>query len=457
MPTVVEKLAALNAQFTFDKLPAAAAEKAKVLVLDSLGCALGAFDSAPSRIVRSVVSRLGGRAEATVLGTGKRTSALNATLANGTMIRYLDYNDTYFARDPSHPSGNAATALALAEREGRSGRDVIAALAAAYEVHIRLVEYAGKPNLWDRGWDHATNVPYAAAALSALMLGLSPEKTAHALAIAGTHSNALGEIRRGVIPMTKASAEAKAACDGVLAALLAAEGMTGPLRIFEGDYGYINVVAGWADLDRLLVPIKDYYKVMRSTIKYYPVEMQTQAPVQAALELRAEHRIDPKDIERVVVGLYDFAFKKPSWDKSKLVPTTRESADHSFNYCVAAALLDGEMTAAQFTEKRIMKPDVRDLMGRTELVVDPELEGIFPKTYPGSVTIYLKGGRNVKKTVMDPIGHPNNPMSRGQVEDKFRRQCEPYMTRQQIDRVIETCWSLEKLQNIGDLVRMMMI
>ncbi|MBI3935902.1 MAG: MmgE/PrpD family protein [Betaproteobacteria bacterium] len=451
MPTVVEKLAALNAQFTFDKLPAAAVEKAKVLVLDSLGCALGAFDSAPSRIVRSVVSRLGGRAEATVLGTGERTSALNATLANGTMIRYLDYNDTYFARDPSHPSGNAATALALAEREGKTGRDVVAALALAYEVHIRLVEYAGKPNLWDRGWDHATNVPYAAAALSALMLGLSPEKTAHALAIAGTHSNALGEIRRGVIPMTKASAEAKAACDGVLAALLAAEGMTGPLRIFEGDYGYINVVAAEADVERLTAPVTEY-RILKSIIKNYAIETMTLGPVHAALELRRDYRIDPRTIDKVVVGLYDYAFKKPSWDKLKLVPTTRETADHSFNYCVAVALLDGDVGPAQFTDERIRSADVRDLMARVELTVAPELEGLYPATFPGIATVHLKDGRVLTKRVDYPPGHPKNPLARARLEEKFRSLAAPLLAPSQIDEALAALWALESVERVGELM-----
>ena len=457
MPAIVEKLAALSEQIRFERFPPEVVEKIKMVVLDSLGCAIGGYTGQPSKIMRSIARQVGGAPEATVLGSGERTSALHATWTNGTMMRYLDYNDGCMSRDPSHPSGSVATALAMAERQRKTGEDMMCAIALSYEIQLRLTDHCGEPCLWLRGWDHATNVSYAAAAAASRLLDLPTPVMAHAIAIAGSQSNTLSELRRGVISMIKATTEAKAGSDGILAALMAAEGMTGPMLVFEGDYGYINVLAGGADVESLVMPIKDYYKVMRSTIKFYPVEMQTQAPVHAALQLRAEHRMDPNDIERVVVGLYDFAFKKPSWDKSKLTPTTRESADHSFNYCVAAALLDGEMTAAQFTEERIMMPDVRDLMARTELVVDPELEGIFPKTYPGSVTIYLKGGGKVKKTVMDPIGHPNNPMSRRQVEEKFRRQCEPYMTRQQIDRVIETCWLLEKLQNVGDLARMMSI
>ena len=455
--TIVEKLAALSGQISYASLPAEAVEKIKMIVLDSLGCAIGGYASEPSKIMRSVVRDMGGTPEATIIATGERTSAVQATWVNGTMIRYLDYNDTCMSRDPGHPSGSVATVLAMAERAQRDGKELMCALALAYEIHLRLMDHCGEPSLWLRGWDHVTNVSYAAAAAAARLLGLSTGQIAHAMAVAGSQSNTLSEIRRGVISMIKGTAEAKAGGDGILAALMTAKGMTGPMTVFEGDYGYINIVAGAADVESLVAPIKDYYKVMRSMLKYYPIETQTQAPVQAALELRAEHRIDPKDIERVVVGLYDFAFKKPSWDKTKLTPTTRESADHSFNYCVAAALLDGEMTAAQFTHDRIMRSDVRDLMSRTELVRDPQLEGIYPTTYPGSIVIHMKGGRELKKTVMHPIGHPNNPMSRSQVEEKFRGQCEPFMSPGQIDRVIETCWSLEKLEDPGSLVRMMCV
>ena len=454
---IVEKLAQISEQISYDKLPAKVVEKIKMVILDSLGCAIGGYASEPSKIMRSIVREMGGAPEATLIGTGERAPVLLATWVNGTMIRYLDYNDTCMSRDPAHASGAVATVLAMAERTNRDGKELMCALALAYEIHMRLIDHCGEPCLWLRGWDHVTNVSFAAAAAAARLLGLSTAKIAHAIAIAGSQSNTLSEIRRGVISMIKATAEAKAGGDGILAALMASKGMTGPMTVFEGDFGYVKVVAGGADIDSLVAPIKDDYKMMRSMLKYYPIETQTQAPVQAALELRAEHRIDPKDIVRVVVGLYDFAFKKPSWDNSKLTPTTRESADHSFNYCVAAALLDGEMTAAQFTLERIMRPDVRDLMGRTELVCDPELEGIYPSTYPGSVAIHLKGGQVVKKTVIDPIGHQNNPLSRTQVEQKFRVQCEGFLTPAQIDRAIETCWSLEKVQSAGTLVRLMSV
>ncbi|OFW30246.1 MAG: hypothetical protein A3H97_00430 [Acidobacteria bacterium RIFCSPLOWO2_02_FULL_65_29] len=456
MTTIVEKLAALSEQIRYEALPQDAVHKTKMTILDTLGCALGGYASEPAKIMRGVVKRLGGTPEATILGTTERTSVLGATWVNGTAIRYLDYNDTLMSRDPGHPSGNLAAVLAVAEAQGLNGRELICGLVNAYEIQLRLVDHCGEPCLWTRGWDHPTNMVYGSAAAAARLLGLPRDKIAHAMAIAGSQANFLSEIRRGVIGKIKGTAEAKAAGDGVFAALLAADGLTGPLKIFEGDYGYLNIVAGGADLEALTGPIKQH-KIMRTYLKYYPVETMTQSPVQAALDLRAEHQIDPRQIERVVVGLYDFAFKKPSWDSSKLRPATRESADHSFNYCVAIALLDGEVTAAQFTDARIQAPDAQDLMMRTELVADPEIEDIYPKFYPGIVTVYMKNGKSFRKRVDHFPGDPKRPMTEAQAEEKFRNQAAPYLTPDQIKRVIATAWSLERLENVGQLASMLAI
>jgi 2-methylcitrate dehydratase len=456
MATIVEKLAGLSEQIHYETLPSDVIHKAKMTILDTLGCALGGFASEPAKIMRKVVRRLGGAQESTMIGTTERTSVIGATWTNGTAIRYLDYNDTLMSRDPSHPSGNLASVLALAERQGLSGRDLICGLIYAYEIQLRLVDHCGEPCLWTRGWDHPTNMVYGSAAAAARLLGLPTDQIAHTMAIAGSQANFLSEIRRGVISLIKATVEAKAAGDGVLAALMAAEGMTGPLKIFEGDYGYVNIVAGGADLDSLTSAIGQH-KIMRTYLKYYPVETMTQSLVHAALVLRTEHKLDPREIDHVVAGIYAFAFKKPSWDVSKLKPTTRESADHSFNYCVAVALLDGEVTAAQFTDARIRSADVQDLMARTELVVDPEIEGIYPKFYPGIVTVHMKNGKSYRKRVDHFPGDPKCPMTDVQVELKFRNQAAAYLTDCQIRNVIDTVWSLDCLDNVGRLMSMLVI
>jgi len=145
----------------------------------------------------------------------EKTSCTLATLANGTALRSLDTNDYYFGRDPAHASGNLAAILAIAERAGATGRDVIAAYVAAYEIQFRLCDFAGSPSLWDRGWHHATNMSIASAAASAKLLGLDVQKIAEAISIAGTHGNILTESMRGKMASIKATIEAVAAKGGV--------------------------------------------------------------------------------------------------------------------------------------------------------------------------------------------------------------------------------------------------
>ncbi len=278
MTTIAEKLAALAEEIRYEALPPEVVHKAKVTILDTLGCALGGLASEPAKMMRNVVRRLGGNPEATIIGMTDRTSVLGATWVNGTAIRFLDYNDTLMSRDPSHPSGNLAAVLALAEQQGLNGRDLIAGLVYAYEIQLRLVDHCGEPCLWTRGWDHPTNMVYGSAAAAAKLLRLSTGQIAHAMAIAGSQANFLSEIRQGVIGKIKGTAEAKAAGDGVLAALMAAEGMTGPQKVFEGNYGYLKIVAGGADVEALTGPIRQH-KIMRTYLKYYPIETMTQSPV----------------------------------------------------------------------------------------------------------------------------------------------------------------------------------
>ena len=170
-PAVLEALAALVHSVRFEDLPVEVVAAAKERVLDTLGCAFGAHASDVAEAVRRMAADCGGAPQATLIGTGKKTSAPLATLVNGSLLRYLDSNDYYFSRDPAHPSGNLAVALAVGEREHRTGRDLIAALVAAYEVHLRLCDVAGEPSLWRRGWHHSTNAQFSSAAIASRLLG----------------------------------------------------------------------------------------------------------------------------------------------------------------------------------------------------------------------------------------------------------------------------------------------
>jgi len=456
VPTISERLASFVAETRYENLPAEVVRETKRLILDTLGCALGGFTSEPSRIVRQMVRELGGNPEATVLGEGTATSCELATLANGTMIRYLDFNDTYWGRDPGHPSNNIAPALAVGEKVAASGAQVILAVVLGYELQIRLQDHAGTPNLWDRGWDHTTNAQYAVAAVAGKLLNLDAEAMANAFGISGTHNNVLGQLRRGEIPMTKAITHAMVARNGVTAALLAQRGMTAPREIIEGQLGYARAVAGGADLERIAA-WDGSFKIMKASMKPFACEFLTMAPVQAALEHRANPEFDLRQVEKIVIRFHEYALKKPSWDPLKLTPQTRETADHSYTYCVARALLDGEVGPAQFTNEKVFDPAARELMAKMELVVDPELTKLYPETYPAAVEMHMKDGKRLEVVVTYPPGHPKNRLTDEQVQAKFRKLASPLLNEKRVQEVIGLIMGLEEMGDIGEMMEALVL
>lgn len=446
-----DDLADLVLGMTYADLPPAVVHQAKRLVLDTMGCAMGGFNGPPTRIVRDVVRDMGCRGESTILGEGGTTSCAYATLVNGTMLRYLDYNDYYFRRDTAHASANIAAALAVAEGEGLTGRDVILGIVVGYEVQLRLCTHAG--SLWERGWAGATNLSYSAAAVASRLMGLDATQTANALAIAGSVNNTLTESRHGNIPMMKATGEANAARGGVEAALFARRGLTGPEQIFEGRWGWIPVVAGDADPAALVAPIDGEYLIMQDCFKPYAAEMMTQSSVAAAIAVVAENGINPADIGHVEARYHEYALRKPSWDPAKLQPKDRETADHSFPYCIAVAMLDGDCGPAQFTVEKLADPAVRDLMARIELTTDPELTVLFPESFGTAIKVIMRSGEVFESVCHTPPGHPRNPLSDAQIEAKFRRLSEGLLGEGAMDQAIAATWELDRCEDVGAYMR----
>lgn len=444
---VRDRLAALVHGIEYDALPRELVHEAKRFVLDTLGCALGAYRSAPAEIVQRVARALGGAPEASVVGGGWKTSAPLAALVNGTLIRYLDSNDYYFGADSAHPSSNIPPALALAQRLRRGGRDLIEAIVIGYEVHMRLCDAIAAPGISGRGWHTATHVQFATAALAARLLANDPKVTANALALAGSHLNTLAEAQRGAIPLMKATAEAYVAKGAVEAALLAAEGLTGPANVFEGAAGWANAMGATIDYEMLTAPVRDSYRIVQSCIKPYPVVAGATAPVQAALDLKLD-RARVADIETVTVRLPRVTAEKASGDPRKLQPKDKETADHSIHYCVAAALLDGACGHEQFSDETIRSPAVAALIGKVRIEEDAELTALYPASSGGSVAVTLRDGRTLAKTHRYPPGHPRNRVSDGDLERKFFDMSNEVLTRERAQRAIEAVWALE---TCGDL------
>ena len=331
--------------------------------------------------VRATARELGGEPQSTVIGETQRTSCALATLVNGTMFRYQDANDYYFGRDPAHASGNLAAVLAVAEKTRRSGADTIAAFVATYEVQHRSYDFAGEPNLWDRGWHHATNMQFASAAAAASLLGLSQTQIANAISIAGTQNNTLTEWMRGAMCSMKASIEATTAKAGVEAALLAKNGLTGPEAIFEGDFGWGRVVAGKMDYDSTVAPVGGRYKIMDTCMKPFSAHALSQGLIEATRCLKAENAFALSDIESIKGFLSEPIFHLPSMDRAKLDPQNRETADHSPSYLIAVTLLEGACGPDQFRSELLNSPEVRKLIGLITLSSAPQLDSLFRRLW----------------------------------------------------------------------------
>jgi 2-methylcitrate dehydratase len=418
--TLADRLVEFALSTRFDDLPGAVVAEARRRLLDAFACAAGALHEPAPTIARTVAATVKGEPGAALVGGG-RSSADWAAFANGVHIRYLDCNDTYLSLEPAHPSDNWAAIMAAGEQAGADGRAWVAAAAVAYEVQCRLCDAA---SIRARGWDHVTYGHLSSALAAAKLLGLDRAQAIHALGIAGTTGTALRLTRAGELSMWKGCAFAHAARNGVFAALLARAGMTGPAPLFEGDMGFCQQVSGPLDLPKLGGPSAADWMLPKTSIKFVPAEYHSQSAIAAAFELRPKIG-DPSRIERIDIATFRTAVEIIGQDPEKWRPKTRETADHSLPYCTAVALVDGAITAAQFTPERLSDPALLDLVSRTTVVEDPDLTAGYPAGIPNRITVTLDDGRTLMSRIDFPPGHDKNPLTDAQLRDKFRGLAEP--------------------------------
>jgi 2-methylcitrate dehydratase len=442
--TLAEQLARLSVELKFEHLPAPVVHEVKRRVIDSIGCALGAWNAEPCVIARQVASAFSASGGATLLGTRHQAPPDWAAFANGCLVRYLDYNDTYLSKEPAHPSDNIPAALAVAESVNANGRELITAIALAYEVQCRLCDAA---SIRARGWDHVTYGAFSTALAAARLMGLDAERTRHAIGIAGVASAALRQSRVGELSHWKGCAFANAARHGVFAALLARAGMTGPAPIFEGEKGFEKLVSG--PLHDLKLPTvgsglpKDDLMILKTHIKFWPAEYHSQSAIEAALKLRTQIN-DPAEIESVLVESHDAAVDIIGSEPEKWRPTSRETADHSLPYIVAAALADGEVTVKQFAPERFTDPKLLALVNRVKVERHAELSARYPEAVGNKLTVRLSKGREFSERVDYPRGHARNPLSDAEVEAKFHHLADDVLGRERAKSVLRLLWQLEE-------------
>lgn len=445
--TVAGKIAAWALDLKFKDLSNDAIHEAKRRVIDSFACLLGGYDSPPAQAARTVAPEV--ERGATIIGVDRPTTPDFAAFANGIMVRYLDYNDTYLSKEPAHPSDNIPAAIAASEVAGRSGEDLITAIVAAYELQCALCDAA---SLRAKGWDHVTYGAFSATIAASMLLGLSKDETTHALNIAGTTSPALRQTRAGELSMWKGCAFANTARNAVFAALLARGGITGPAPVFEGEFGFFKLVSGPFDLGTLASKKDDPYRITGTYIKYYPAEYHSQSAIGAAIELSREIE-DASTIESVAVKTFRAGYEIIGSGKERWRPKTRETADHSLPFCVAAALLDGNINLSTFTD-RLNDENLLRLVDKVKVEVDGDLDRLYPEAIPNRIEVRLRSGVYLTKEIIYPKGHPKNPLTDIEVEEKFRNLGQWYFTNKETDSVLESLWRLEEMKDTREMLKL---
>jgi 2-methylcitrate dehydratase len=445
---LADRLAEYSCKLRFADLAAAVVHEAKRRFIDSLATAVGAMDAEAYAIARRCALRVSGQPGASLLGGGK-SSAEWATFVNGLLIRYLDYNDTYLSLEPAHPSDNLAAVLAAGELAQANGQELITAAVLAYEIQCRLCDAA---SLRKHGFDHVTYGAISSAVAACKLLKLDARKTTHAIGLAGVANAALRQTRAGELSMWKGCAFANAARNGVFAALLAAEGMTGPAPIFEGEVGFMKLLTGPFTITELGGGSRPFM-ICATYIKFWPAEYHSQSAIDAALQLRPQVG-EIRSIEAIDIHTFDAAVDIIGKDPEKWRPQTRETADHSLPYCTAVALADGDVTLAQFAPARFRDPALLELVAKVKVHRDRALSDRYPAGIPNRLTVTLADGRKLVKEVELPRGHARNPMTDAEVERKFRTLVEPRYSRSKADRILQICWELERLPAPGPLLEL---
>jgi 2-methylcitrate dehydratase len=451
-------MAAWVADVRSEDFSQSAIEQAKLVLLDTIGCGFAALDDESARAVVETLAAFGEQPQCTVLGHKQRMSAPSAVLANGTLIRVLDLNDYVVGAHPKsgarggHPSDNIPVALAAAEVAHTSGRDLLAAILLGYEIYGR-----GKALMQAESiWDGITISGLAAPAMAGQLLGLDEEKLAHAIALSAARAPTPVAVREGGISAAKSVANALIAQNGMQAALLAAHGITGPLDLFEAERGlkavFAHEPAAAGNILGAPSPAENF--ISRVAIKAYPCFAGAQCAVAAAIAL---HRLIEGNVDRLAsihVRLADLPIvRRQLADPGRVTPRSREAADHSLQFLIAVALIDGTFGLAQFENERWNDPKVRALIARLQMTTEADLAGRAGEAYPCALNAADHDDRAHNVEILAPPGFSPHGPDAGTVLEKFSRVTADHLAPTARDHVIACISALDTAPNCDDLMQ----
>ncbi len=446
MDNITRKIAAYASSLTFNHLDEATRHAITQRLIDALGCGLGAHDCEPAQIGRRLAAgATPGKYAGRVLFYGDRLPAEMAAFINTTMIRNFDFNDRY---PGGHPSDALGPLIALASEMPVRGERFLASMTVMYEIFARLSD---STQLSRRGWDQGFAISIAAAAGVCNLLRLPLQTIANAIGIAASSNVPLRVTRSGELTPWKSVATAYAARNGLFAACLAAEGMAGPGHAFEGRAGLFDNITGPFTL--VDFPTEGGPSLTpRVQLKYWPIETNGQPVVWAALELRKV--LAAPDIKAVEVFANKFTWFEIGSEPEKWDPQTRETADHSLPFIFARAFMDGPITTRSFTEDKVRDPALRPLMSKLTVTVDDALEAMLPRMVL-RVTVTAVNGAQHSVEVVDPLGHPDNPMQDKDIGQKFSAMAEPILGGQRCRSVLGALWQFREASEVATLFSML--
>ena len=435
-------------KLSYRDLPQEVIRRTKHIVMDTVGCALGGAESPPAKIARAAASEITSASPSTVLISGQKTSPDLAAFANGVMIRYLDFNDTYAGSPTCHPSDLLAPVLTVVDARNGSGRDVILGTVLGYEVLCGLIDAGAK----ERGhsWDQSTYGVIAAAVLAAKLFGHTKEQMANAISLAISSHISLEQIRRGQISHWKGCALANASRNAVFCAMLAAKGMTGPEEAFEGKAGFLSSTGIRLEI-RPFADSADTYRIMKARLKAFPSGYFSQSAVEAILNLRSQIP-DLDDIKEIRLQTFPAGYEVMGSGEANWQPETRESADHSLPFVMAVALMEGIVEIRHYDQMYYKRSDVRALMQKIKVRIGEEPVAAWPEVPLNIVDVEMKSGRVLSTKVAYHLGHFKRWMTEEEQERKFRPLAEPLLPKRQIDDLLACLRRLDELEQVSELI-----
>jgi 2-methylcitrate dehydratase len=439
MDALTRQIANFASHLNYEQLPPDVVAAARRFLVDALACAVTARDCESVWIgLRLAEGPAPARYPGRIICHNQKSSAESAAFVNTAMIRNLDFNDQY---PGGHPSDCLGAFLAIAEAANADGRRFISALVVAYELFVRISDATG---LRYKGWDQGFAIGIATAAGVGHLLRLTPDQLAEAIAIIAVANIPMRNTRAGELSLWKGAATSFATRNGVFAALLAAEGMTGPDRPFEGKHGLWDLITGPFKFEPL--PTEGgAYRSPDVQLKAWPVEYNAQLPVWAALELRS--KVDWRNLAEVEIGTYKFAYTEIGSEPEKWDPKTRETADHSMPYIFAKVLVDGTIGVAAFEESAYRDAAIRPLMMKIHIRLDEEVNAMYPGVVAMKVRATTDDGKVVDLFLRDPLGHTNNPMKDEDVRTKFTENSEPVLGAEQTVQIRDRWWKIADLSS----------